>query len=75
MRAANRSGYVPSGRHREVRRALATMVPRNLLAASGALGRRFICGRAVDFPILGATVTGGAAMIFYTVAYWLRQAG
>lgn len=30
---------------------------------------------AIDLPLLGATVTAGAAMIYYTVAYWLRQAG
>ena len=41
-----------------------------LLLVRGVVG-----GRAVDLPILGATVTGGAAMIYYTVAYWLRQAG
>jgi hypothetical protein len=30
---------------------------------------------ALDLPLLVATVTGGAALIYYTAAYWLRQAG
>jgi len=46
-----------------------------LAAGLGLVFREAMRTRTVDMRLVAASVIGGAALVYYTVAYWLRQAG